>query len=436
MSDALSYTPRERKFVMWSAILGYAFDFYNLIVVAFLLVPIQKSLNVTLTQTGVIVGMTLASSVLGGVLFGWLGDKIGRKNALLWTLLLLAIGSMLSAAAWDFASLLTFRIITGIGVGGEWGAGMVLLNEVWDNQKRGLGSAIVQAMSSAGTAMASIAATLALTYFDADTAWRVALGVGGMPLLLMLFVRSKMPKSRLWQEFKRRESAGDLPKEKLAQSTPLVEIFKGVSLRYVIVGVIITGGYIIAYQCISIFMPTLILRDLGGNLPALRAITLWFAAISAVGMIGAGYLSDAWGRRNSIVVCTLIGIVGLIAIHAGSAERFPGDYMSWTLFWAYLLWGFGQGSIGQFGPWFAELYPVEMRSTATSTIFNVGRLVGSMAPYVVPAIIAAGLVGSLRDAMMLGIAGAAISLVFTFFLPETVGRTFAVVEDKEHAATG
>ena len=174
---------------------------------------------------------------------------------------------------------------------------MVLLNEVWDNQKRGLGSAIVQAMSSAGTAMASIAATLTLTYFDQDTAWRVALGVGGLPLLLMLFVRSKMPESRLWQEFKRRESAGELPPEKLAQSTPLIEIFKGVSVRYVIVGVIITGGYIIAYQCISIFMPTLILRDLGGNLPALRAITLWFAAVSAVGMIGAGYLSDAYGRR-------------------------------------------------------------------------------------------------------------------------------------------
>ena len=304
MAGELTYTPRERKFVTWSAILGYAFDFYNLIVVAFLLVPIQKSLNVTLAQTGLIVGLTLASSVLGGVLFGWLGDKIGRKNALLWTLLLLAIGSMLSAVAWDFASLLTFRIITGIGVGGEWGAGMVLLNEVWDNRKRGLGSAIVQAMSSAGTAMAAIAATVTLTYFDQDTAWRVALGVGGLPLLLMLFVRSKMPESRLWQEFKRLKDAGELPPEKLAQSTPLIEIFKGVSVRYVIVGVIITGGYIIAYQCISIFMPTLILRDLGGNLPALRAITLWFAAISAVGMIGAGYLSDAFGRRRAIICCT------------------------------------------------------------------------------------------------------------------------------------
>lgn len=430
----LTYTARERRFVAWSAILGYAFDFYNLIVLAFLLVPIQKSLNITLSQTGLIVGLTLAASVLGGIGFGWLGDKIGRKNALLWTLLLLALGSIASALAWDFESLLTFRIITGVGVGGEWGAGMVLLNEVWDNKKRGLGSAIVQAMSSTGTAMASIAATLALTYFDQDTAWRVALGVGGLPLLLMLFVRSKMPESRLWQEFKRRESAGELPPEKKNQATPMVEIFKGVSLRHVIVGVIITGGYIIAYQCISIFMPTLILRDLGGNLGALRAITLWFAAISAVGMIGAGYISDAYGRRVSIIVCTIIGIVGLFAIHYGSAEKFPGGYWGWTLFWAYCVWGFGQGSIGQFGPWFAELYPVEMRATATSTIFNIGRLVGASAPYVVPLLIQHGVAGSLRDAMMLGIAGAAISLFFAFFLPETVGRTFAVVEDKERIA--
>ncbi|MEA2947660.1 MAG: hypothetical protein QOI40_2990 [Alphaproteobacteria bacterium] len=430
----LSYTRRERTFVAWSAILGYAFDFYNLIVLAFLLGPIQSTLKVTLSQTGLIVGLTLAASVLGGILFGWLGDRIGRKNALLWTLLLLALGSLASALAWDFASLLVFRIITGIGVGGEWGAGMVLLNEVWDNRRRGVGSAVVQAMSSAGTAMASIVATVALTHLDQDTAWRVALGIGGLPLLLMLFVRSKMPESRLWQEFKRRRDAGDLPPEKLAQSTPLVEIFKGASLRYLIVGTIIAGGYIIAYQSISIFMPTLILRDLGGNLPALRSMTLWFALISAVGMIGAGYLSDAFGRRRAILACTVVGIAGLIAIHSAGSMRFPGDYMSWTLFWAYLLWGFGQGSIGQFGPWFAELYPVEMRSTATSAIFNLGRLVGSMAPYVVPVLAAA--LGSLRDAMMLGIVGAAISLLFVFFLPETVGRTFAVVEGKARTAEG
>ena len=135
MGDALTYTPRERKFVMWSAILGYAFDFYNLIVVAFLLVPIQKSLNVTLTQTGLIVGMTLASSVLGGI-----GFRLARRQDRPQE-----CAAVDAAAArhrldpvgggWDFVSLLAFRIITGIGVGGEWGAGMVLLNEVWDQQE-------------------------------------------------------------------------------------------------------------------------------------------------------------------------------------------------------------------------------------------------------------------------------------------------------------
>src|SRR4051812_49435929 len=145
MPNETTYTPRERSFVAASAILGYAFDFYNLIILAFLLTPIQQTLHISLQQTGLVVALSLASSVIGGVLFGWLGDRIGRKNALLFTLLLLAAGSLLSALAWDFASLLAFRILTGIGVGGEWGAGMVLLNEVWDSRRRGVGSAIVQA---------------------------------------------------------------------------------------------------------------------------------------------------------------------------------------------------------------------------------------------------------------------------------------------------
>jgi len=425
----LHYSPRERRFVASSAILGYAFDFYNLIILAFLLTPIQNTLHISLQQSGSVVAVSLAASVIGGILFGWLGDKVGRKNALLMTLLLLAGGSILSALAWDYASLLAFRVLTGIGVGGEWGAGMVLLNEVWDNRKRGLGSAIVQAMSSLGTAMASLAATYALAHFEPGIAWRLALAVGGLPLLLMLFVRSKMPESRLWLEYRRRLKTGELPPEKLSEKSPLVEIFKGASLRYFIVGTTIAGGYIIAYQSITIFMPTLMVRDLAASLPALRDATLWFAAASAVGMIGAGYLSDWAGRRRSVLAFTIIGIAGVIGIHAYAGEHFPGAYAMWPLFWWYCVWGFGQGSIGQFGPWFAELYPVEMRATAASTIFTSGRGIGSIAPYLVP-VLAASL-GSLRDAMLLALAGASVSLAFTLFLPETAARPFRVVESKE-----
>jgi len=430
MMTGHAYTDRERGFVAWSAILGYGFDFYNLIIPAFLMVPIQRSLAIGLADTGIIVSATLAASVFGGILFGWLGDRTGRKQALLFTLLLLAAGSLLSALAWNFMSLLAFRVITGIGVGGEWGAGMVLLNEVWHPSRRGFGSSVVQAMSSFGTALASIAATVTLANFDPGTAWRLSFAIGGLPLLLMLFVRSRMPESRLWLEYRHRRDTGDLPAEKLALSSPLIEIFKGASLRYFLFGTIVAGGYIVNYQSISIFMPTLMQRDLATPLDALRSASLLFALASAVGMVVTGVVSDRVGRRLAVLASTAIGILGLIAIYLAGADRYPGALAPWSLFWAWLLWGFGQGAIGQFGPWFAELHPVEIRSTAASTIFTTGRLIGSAAPYAVPVIAAA--FGSLRDAMMLAVAGSVISLAVTVMLPETVGRTFTVVESRKH----
>jgi MFS family permease len=423
-----TYTKRERMFVAVSAVLGYGLDFYNLIIMAFLIVPIQQSLNISLPQAGLIVSMTLAASVAGGLLFGWLGDQIGRKNALLATLLLLAAGAILSAMAWNFASLLIFRIIAGIGVGGEWGAGMVLFNEVWDSKRRGFGSSIVQASSSAGIALASIVATFALTQFGTDMSWRIALLVGGLPLILMLFVRSKMPESRLWSEYNRLKEAGELPPEKMAESAPILEIFKGAALRYFIFGTIVAGGYIINYQSISIFMPLLMSRDLGADPAAIRGLTLLFALVSAIGMLATGYISDMWGRKLAITIATLVGVMAVIGIYLTGGERYPGSFLVWSLFWCYVVWGFGQGAIGQFGPWFAELYPVELRSTAASTIFTMGRLVGSTAPYLVPALaVSTGLL----NAMMLALVGSAISLVCLFFLPETVGRPFAVIEGKE-----
>jgi SHS family lactate transporter-like MFS transporter len=95
---------------------------------------------------------------------------------------LLAAGSILSAFARDFLSLLAFRFITGIGVGGEWGAGIVLLNEVWRSERRGFGSCVVQAMSAAGTAIAVLVATFALTNLSDNQSWRAALLFGGLPI--------------------------------------------------------------------------------------------------------------------------------------------------------------------------------------------------------------------------------------------------------------
>ena len=430
MSD-LSYTPRERAFVAWSAILGYGFDFYNLIIIAFLLTQIQKSLGMSLPETGLIVSMTLTASVIGGIGIGWLGDKIGRKSALMWSLALLATGSILSAFAWDFTSLLSFRIITGIGVGGEWGAGVVLINEVWRSHGRGLGSCAVQAMASVGTAVAVIVATFALTHLSADQSWRASLLVGGLPIFLMIFIRAKMPESRLWTEYERLRKAGQLPPEKQAERAPIVEIFRGASLRYFAFGTLMCGAYIIAYQSISIFMPTLVIRDLHGSPDVVRTVTLIWSGFSAAGLLLAGFVSDRIGRKRAVLISTTVGILGFIAIYLGRVD-YPGSVLSWSLFWAYALWGMGQGSIGVFGPWYSELFPVELRSTGASVTFTVGRLIGSIMPYLVPVI--AAQLHDLFKAMMFGVIGAVLSFGFALFLPETAGRRFAVIEGKERAS--
>jgi MFS family permease len=430
---AIPYTAQEKRLVAISAILGFGLDFYNLIIISFLFAVILSSLHITLTQAGIVVSMTLASSIVGGILVGWLGDKIGRKNALLATLLLLAAGAILSAFAWDFTSLLIFRIIAGIGVGGEWGAGIVLISEVWDNRRRGLGSAYVQANAAGGVILASAVAAYSLSHFSPDMAWRVAVAVGGLPLFLMIFVRWKMPESRLWQEYKQREAKGELPPEKIAEGASIVEVLKGASLRYLIIGTFVMGGYVIGYQSITIFMPLLLGKTLGASPEIIRNVTVLWALALAGGMILFGYIGDAYGRKVSVVVAATLGIIGFVGIYVVGATKFDGSILTWSVFWWYVIWGIAQGSAGQFGAWFSELYPVELRSTGTSGIYNLGRLVGSIAPYAVPALAAA--FGNLLHAMMFGLIGALVCLIATLMLPETGGRRFAVVESKERAVS-
>lgn len=433
MNPLMQYTSRERWLVAISAMLGFGLDFYNLFILTFLFGAIQTSLHMTLPEAGTVVGATLAASIVGGVLVGWLGDKIGRKNALMATLLLLAGGALLSAFAWNYMSLLVFRVIAGVGVGGEWGAGIVLFNEVWNPKRRGLGSAAVQAMSAAGAAMSAIVAAYCLSHYAPDTAWRIAMGVGATPLLLMVLVRVGMPESRLWAEFDRRRRAGELPPEKARESSPLIEIFKGVSLRYFVVGVMISGGYFFAFQAVATFMPTLMIRVLGASPPVVRDATLVWSTTLAIGMLLSGLVGDYWGRKASVLSATAVGILAFGLIYWSASFHFAGSVFAWPILWAYAFWGLAQGAAGQFGCWWSELHPVELRSTATSTTYTTGRIFGALAAYLVPLFIPV-FGGSLLMAMMIGAVGGLVSLVFSFALPETAGRTFDVIESRERMA--
>lgn len=428
VTGQLTYDKREKRSVLVSTVLGFGLDFYNILILAFLMGAIQKSLGITLTEAGIITTVTLIGSVLGGIIFGWLGDRIGRKNSLMLTLALFSLGAIASAFAWDFNSLLVLRTITGIGLGGEWGAGIVLFNEVWDKNRRGFGSCVVQAASSGGIAAAAVVSVWALGTFGPDWGWRIALLTGGSPILLMIYVRFWMPESKIWAEYERMRKAGELPPEKAQSGSPLIEIFKGASLFYTVLGFAVVSGYMFAFYSVSVFIPGYMIK-LGAAPATVRDVTLLFALVLAITFLVFGWYSDRLGRKLSIVLPMLLSLVGFYGIYISKDAVFPGSLWIWPLFAWYLVWGVGQVAAGMFGAWFSELYPVELRSSAVSTIYMIGRGIGSFAPYVVP-LIAAQTGGNLLNGMMIGGFAAVICLVAALLLPETAGRNFAVIEAK------
>lgn len=428
MERESAYSRKERASVFISTLFGYGLDFYNILIISFLMGAIQKSLSISLTEAGTITTVTLVGSIFGGVFFGWIGDRIGRKTSLLLTLGLFSIGALLSAFSWDFGSLLFFRLITGIGLGGEWGAGVVLFNEVWDRNKRGFGSALVQAASTGGFAAASIVSVWAVSSFSPDWGWRVALLTGASPILLMVYVRFWMPESRLWLEYEQLRQAGELPPEKLEAKAPIIEIFRGKSLFYTAMGFTLVSGYMFSFYAVSVFMPGF-MAGLGAPPETIRSVTLIFAGVMALAYITLGWFSDGMGRKISVVIPTAIVIVACGGIYMSAGSAYPG-LLVWSLLGWYVIWGIGQVSAAMFGPWFSELYPTEVRSTAVSTIYVVGRGVGSAAPFLVPAV-AAGLHVRVIDGMMIGVIAALVCLLAALLLPETAGRRFAVIETND-----
>ncbi len=428
-----TYTTKERRSVLASVLGGYWLDFYNLLIISFTMPALIATFDISLGQAGLLTSVMLVTSLIGGVSFGWLADRYGRKRALLWALALFSVGAVVSAFSWDYSSLVVTRAIAGIGIGGEWGIGMVLFSEVFSSKRRGLGVAAIQGMSSAGLALAVFVSTYFTSTLSTDWSWRASFIVGAAPILLMLYVRITMPESKLWEQYDEMRRAGTLPETKKRQRSSILEIFKGTSLRYTLLGTLMVGGYMFGYWTVAQFMPTYMREGLGASPEAVRNATLIIAAVQFLMFPLVGWASDLFGRRKVVVAAGLVSVIAVAGIYfgAGSAQ-YAGNIFTWNVFWWYLLWtAIGAAAIAIFGSWLSELYPVELRSTAASTVYVVGRMASAAA---IP--IAAGVIASTSNTplgMSVGVIGTLLMIVFAVLLPETVGREFKVLETKDIA---
>lgn len=427
MAVSAPYTRSQLGVIFGSALLGYAMDGYNMLIVSFVLPDIERGLDMSATAAGSVISVQLVASIMGGMLFGRIADRWGRKNGLLLSIVLYSVGALASGFSWNLSSLLALRFVTGIGLGGEWGLGMTLMRETWSSKRRGLGSGIIQSSFIVGIAIAGTAATV-ITQALGPGSWRVVLMTGAVPVLLGLAMRLWLPESRDWQRDRDRRAAGT---DGAGFTDAGVLGSGGLTRRPWVNGALaalLVGGYMLAFYAVATFMPSLITHGYHAGGAVAKSISDAVIWIAVPFYIGAGALSDLLGRKKALLIPGALMIAASVFLYVATAADapYPGSLWGWPVFWAYCLWYIGTGAGSVFGVWFAEIFPIRIRASASSMSYMFGRGASAASPVIVPALAGAALVAAahpLGPAMaLLSIIGAAVVLLAGVALPETHRR--------------
>jgi MFS family permease len=393
---------------------GWVFDFYDLILFTFLLIPIGKELHLTNIQLSYVLGSSLAATAIGGVIFGVLSDRYGRRSVLQWTILTYSLGTFCSGFSSSIAWLLFFRIVTGLGVGGEWATGQTYIGETFPPKVRGRYGAFMQTGAPFGIVLASIVGGFAAPVIG----WKACFFVSVLPALLVVYIRKRLPESDVWIERKRLASA-KLDSSPVTSGNIMV-LFSGayrfLFLKSLILAIFDMSAYWFTYS----WLPGYLNQQ---RQFSLVKSALWMLVTQAGGVLGYltfGFAADKFGRRPAYSVYSVVMALGLIMITLlwESIVIYPTLILS-----CMFLVGFGTGMFSGYGPLFSELFPTDIRNTAMGSAFNLARGIQFFTPVIIASI-------AERYALSGGISIAALFALLTGFwiwtFPETKGKKIEV----------
>jgi MFS transporter, SHS family, lactate transporter len=348
---------RDQRNTFIACFLGWSLDALDFFLLTFVLVPVAHDFGTSIARISYAITLTLAMRPVGAFIFGLLGDRFGRRIPLMIDIIFYSVMELLTAFAPNYATLLVFRALYGIGMGGEWGLGASLAMETLPTEARGLFSGILQQGYAFGYLLAAVVYWLVFPFFG----WRGLFVAGALPALLVIFIRARVPESPAWL------------RQRSAVTTDfwnnIMSIVKHHWVLFVYVILLMTAFNAMSHGTQDMYQTFLgEQRGLGVSQKSWIGIIYAFGAICGGTIIG--HLSQKFGRRRSIIFAAICGII-LIPVWVFS----PG--LSMLVLGGFAMQFMVQGAWGIVPVHLNELSPEKLRGTFPGFAYQLGNLLAA-----------------------------------------------------------
>lgn len=406
----VSHVQWNAFFASWS---GWLLDGFDFSILSFLLIDVQRSFTISEALAGALGTVTLMFRLLGGAVGGSAVDRVGRKRPLMWAILWISLFNLLSGFSTTYAMLFAFRALFGIGMGAVWAAAMPLTLEHWPKQLRGVVSGLLMGGFNWGFMLAAVVFQLIYPLVSLHNlpAWRVLFYISAVPVIFILWIRSRVKESPVW--LARREAGSAQEQKKLS----ITVIFEKGLLGTTIHTSFLMAAFLFSYYSINFWYPTFLREAHIAPLPFLILLNMG----GVVGTVAWGRLSETLlGRRGAI---SLAAMGGILAMPLFLDLRHPAALMCG----AFLAGACAVGALGVAPSYLAERFPTGVRGAGLSFAYHTGAFIASFTPALIGLLQDRG--AGLRSSMAGCIAFAGLLMLIMVWLgPETRGQDFGAID--------
>ena len=348
---------REQRNTFVACFLGWALDALDFFLVTFVLSQISHDFGRSIPEVAFAITLTLMMRPLGAFIFGWLGDRFGRRIPLMIDIVFYSLMELATAFAPNFTVFLILRALFGIGMGGEWGLGASLAMESLPAKARGLFSGILQQGYAVGYLLAALVYWIVFPMFG----WRGLFIAGSLPALLVIYIRMHVPESPVWERDRAARPAGP----------PLSALVKQHGALFLYAALLMTAFNYMSHGTQDLY-PTYLEKQRGFGVNAKSMISIVYATGAICGGAIIGSLSQTWGRRRVIILSALAGML-LIPLWIFSPNTFL------LILGGFLIQFMVQGAWGVVPVHLNELSPPHFRGLFPGLAYQLGNFAAAYA---------------------------------------------------------